>query len=242
MPYRTIGFSGEQLRAARALARLEQADLARLTRLSVETIKRLENIRGQVNANVRTLNAISEAFEALGIRFESESGAEGVWRRVADEPSARDGAAGPSPTNRQRLIYRGSVTAAGIARLMSPRPPEGLSGFALALDGQLLHVLEGPREAVQRYYGGVASLPPDGPFTVVSSEPILANLFDGWDVCLSRDDPAMAALLEDSTLGGGFQPARLTPVEALGLLVRASARRTGAPSRPGRDPHRVSSA
>jgi transcriptional regulator with XRE-family HTH domain len=62
--------TGEQIRAARALARIEQAELAKRSCLSLETIKRLERMRGPVAANSRTVNAISQTFDQLGVRFE----------------------------------------------------------------------------------------------------------------------------------------------------------------------------
>ena len=42
MPF---GLTGEQIRAARALGRIEQAELAKRSGLSLETIKRLERLR-----------------------------------------------------------------------------------------------------------------------------------------------------------------------------------------------------
>jgi transcriptional regulator with XRE-family HTH domain len=59
--------TGEQIRAGRALARLEQAELAHRSGLSLETIKRLERIRGPVGANVRTVHALQDAFSAVGV-------------------------------------------------------------------------------------------------------------------------------------------------------------------------------
>lgn len=64
--------TGEQIRAARALVRLEQAELARRTGLSLETIKRLERTRGRVEAHASTLRALRETFEGLGVRL--------IWR------------------------------------------------------------------------------------------------------------------------------------------------------------------
>ena len=71
MPDRPMLLSGEQIRAARAFGRLEQAGLARMAGVSLETIKRLERIRGPVDANSQTLIAIVEACRAIGIAFES---------------------------------------------------------------------------------------------------------------------------------------------------------------------------
>jgi DNA-binding XRE family transcriptional regulator len=66
--------TGEQIRAARALARWGQVDLARTAELSVETIKRLEKTQGVVQANLKTVTAIIRAFESVGVVFELEKG------------------------------------------------------------------------------------------------------------------------------------------------------------------------
>ena len=68
------GLTGEMLRAGRAICRLEQSELATAAGLSLETIKRLERMRGPVEANTRTVNAISMAFEQLGVVFDLRSG------------------------------------------------------------------------------------------------------------------------------------------------------------------------
>ena len=73
--------SGEQIRAARALSRIDQSDLAKRSGLSLETIKRLERIRGPVDANSRTLRALFEVFSAMGVAFDNcENGGVGVCR------------------------------------------------------------------------------------------------------------------------------------------------------------------
>jgi transcriptional regulator with XRE-family HTH domain len=61
--------TGEQFRAARAMARIEQVDLALQANVSVETIKRLERTEGPVSANVQTVDAVTRALEAAGIEF-----------------------------------------------------------------------------------------------------------------------------------------------------------------------------
>jgi DNA-binding XRE family transcriptional regulator len=61
--------TGEQLRAARAMARIEQTDLARQADVSVETIKRLEKTTGPVSANVQTVDAVVRVLEAAGVEF-----------------------------------------------------------------------------------------------------------------------------------------------------------------------------
>jgi transcriptional regulator with XRE-family HTH domain len=62
--------TGAQLRAARALLRLEQEELAREANLSVETIRRLERRNGRIDdARIGTLNVITAAFAARGVTF-----------------------------------------------------------------------------------------------------------------------------------------------------------------------------
>ena len=111
MSFRSLVLKGEQIRAARALARVEQAELAKLCALSLETIKRLERIRGPVDANIRTLNAIVTAFEEMGIRFDGcADGGTGVCRPPHQKgtswpPLARRGLAREAVEPLQRLIY-----------------------------------------------------------------------------------------------------------------------------------------
>ena len=66
--------TGEQLRGARAMARIEQGDLATRAGVSVDTIKRLERISGPVSANTLTIDAIRRALEAAGVEFIPENG------------------------------------------------------------------------------------------------------------------------------------------------------------------------
>jgi transcriptional regulator with XRE-family HTH domain len=59
-----------QLRAARGLLDWNQSDLAQNAGLSVETIKRLERIKGPLEATtVETLEAIIKAFAKAGLEF-----------------------------------------------------------------------------------------------------------------------------------------------------------------------------
>ncbi len=66
---KTIILTSEQIRAARALLRWGQTDLAEESGVSVPTIKRLEGIRGVVVANRVTVLAISRALEVAGVEF-----------------------------------------------------------------------------------------------------------------------------------------------------------------------------
>lgn len=65
-----------QLRAARALLDWSQTTLADKAGLSVETIKRLERMKGPLEATkVSTLEAIGKAFEKAGVEFTNGDGA-----------------------------------------------------------------------------------------------------------------------------------------------------------------------
>lgn len=79
---------GEQIRAARALCRWDQAQLARAAGVSVETIKRLEAFRGPVEATTRTVANLVQAFERAGVVFDLRAGT-GPGVRLA-EPRSGD--------------------------------------------------------------------------------------------------------------------------------------------------------
>jgi transcriptional regulator with XRE-family HTH domain len=66
--------TGEQLRAARAILKLEQSELAGIAGVSTETIKRLERLDGALAANARTLAKLKSALEQEGIVFLSDNG------------------------------------------------------------------------------------------------------------------------------------------------------------------------
>jgi DNA-binding XRE family transcriptional regulator len=61
--------TAEQLRAARAMLQMDQAELAKISSVSVETIKRLERQTGQLHAKIETITAIQKAFEAQHLEF-----------------------------------------------------------------------------------------------------------------------------------------------------------------------------
>ena len=61
-----------QLRAARALAGLDQRDIAELAGLSVPTIQRMEASEGVIRGNVDSLMKLIEALNAAGIELIGE--------------------------------------------------------------------------------------------------------------------------------------------------------------------------
>jgi transcriptional regulator with XRE-family HTH domain len=77
--------TGDQLRAARALLRLEQADLAQRACVSVVTIRRLESGSAKAPASEATLASVRHALEQAGAEFIEA----GVRRRPAENPSGQ---------------------------------------------------------------------------------------------------------------------------------------------------------
>jgi transcriptional regulator with XRE-family HTH domain len=79
--------TGEQLRAARAALKMDQSELAELSGVSVDTIKRLERMEGQLSANTKTIAALRYVLTSAGVVFTPENGvAAGVALRK--EPPA----------------------------------------------------------------------------------------------------------------------------------------------------------
>ena len=69
-----MSITGRQIAAARALAGVSQADLAREANLSVPTIKRMEGSSGIAPGLHNNVEAIRRALEAAGVLFIAENG------------------------------------------------------------------------------------------------------------------------------------------------------------------------
>jgi hypothetical protein len=63
------------------MARIEQSELALASKVSVDTVKRLERTIGPVSANVATVNSVVQALEAAGVEF-TNGGQPGVRMRM----------------------------------------------------------------------------------------------------------------------------------------------------------------
>lgn len=82
--------TGEQIKAGRAMARIGQGELAQSSGLSVDTIKRLEGLRGPISANTNTESALRTAFDSAGVVI-LDGGAEGgpgIRLKKHDAPDA----------------------------------------------------------------------------------------------------------------------------------------------------------
>jgi predicted transcriptional regulator len=66
--------NSELIRAARALLRWEQRDLATASSVSLPTIKRLESKPGIMAAHMSTVTALRKALETAGVDFIDENG------------------------------------------------------------------------------------------------------------------------------------------------------------------------
>ena len=74
--------TSEQVRAARALLRIEQTDLAERSGVSLATIKRLETQPGPLAAHGPTADALRRALEEAGVEF-TNGGQPGVRMKKA---------------------------------------------------------------------------------------------------------------------------------------------------------------
>lgn len=59
--------TAEQVRAARAILRMDQITLAQKAGISVETVKRLEKLDGPLEAKAETLKVIEDVFVSAGL-------------------------------------------------------------------------------------------------------------------------------------------------------------------------------
>lgn len=82
--------TSEQMRAARALLRWEQKDVAEASGVSLPSIKRLEARPGPLSAQDRTVEAIRNALAEAGIQFIPENGG-GAGVRLAKRADGTSG-------------------------------------------------------------------------------------------------------------------------------------------------------
>ena len=82
-----MSLTSEQVRAARALLRWEQRDLAEASGVSLPSVKRLETQPGALAAQERTIVELRKALERAGVEFITENGGgAGVRLRKPQRP------------------------------------------------------------------------------------------------------------------------------------------------------------
>jgi transcriptional regulator with XRE-family HTH domain len=106
-----VMITSEQLRAARALLRWKQKDLAEAARVSLPLIQELEAMPGQLEAEARAIDAIVNAVHSADVRFSTET-----IRARADPVSGSANRPGPiwiplktkrsSTGNSSRMMHR----------------------------------------------------------------------------------------------------------------------------------------
>lgn len=202
----SYAITGEQIRAARALARLGQTELAALSGLSLETIKRLERTRGAVQGNVRTLSGVHHAFSGLGVTFQNDRERSGVNVTVGARdrsPSTKLRMAIPPASDVQRLIYVSvamtrvpSQTAIDLLAItetsMKRNATLSVTGALLFVGGFYLQVLEGGAKAVHSVFSSIKRDDRHTNIRLLQDEPVRSRQFSDWSMCtgiLAQHDP-----------------------------------------------------
>jgi transcriptional regulator with XRE-family HTH domain len=243
MAFNILTLTGEQIRAARALSRIEQTELARLSGLSLETIKRLERIRGTVDANARTLRAIQDAFATIGVEFDGDgAGQIGVLQRTPDlikdrlAPRSEDSAA----KGMHRLIYHSRIARVGDESLrpmlayihqeaQTLHAGIDVTGIIFAREGRLLQALEGERDAVHQAYHAISCYPQHQELRLIEDRATTRRLFPDFSFCCGLFPSDLEHMAGEPAFEGGFNPARLAPASAAGVLGMAHDLQKSAP-------------
>ncbi len=144
---------GEQIRAARALTRMDQAVLAEAAGLSLPTVKRLEATFGPISANTSTEEALRQAFSEAGVVFidaADDDQGPGVRLRGSGHPmKIRERVNARLATFRDQgvrpvEIRLHVVEAAIFARSLGlDDPPRSYEGIPVAVDPYRTSVLRG---------------------------------------------------------------------------------------------------
>ena len=74
--------NGKQVRAARALLGLSQAELANTANIGIATLQRLENTGDEVKGSARTIWKLQTALENSGIQFIQSDSTGGIGVRL----------------------------------------------------------------------------------------------------------------------------------------------------------------
>jgi transcriptional regulator with XRE-family HTH domain len=233
MAFNILALTGEQIRAARALSRVEQTELARLSGLSLETIKRLERIRGPVDANARTLRAIQDAFATIGVQFDGdETGNVGVSQRplghAALHLTSRQVDQEPTP-RLHRLIYHSRIARRADeslrpalayihAEAQTLHAGLNITGIILAREGHLLQALEGDKDVVHQAYRAIVSYPQHQDLHLLEDRATTRRQFPEFSFCCGLFAEDLQRLAGEPAFQNGFNPAGLTPNAASGLL------------------------
>lgn len=225
--------SGEQVRAARALLRVDQKQIAIAAGVSLETIKRLEAVEGPINATSRTLTALRNAFLNLGVVFDGREDVDLAVGWMRSDFDARRNAPRPRQTKPQRhtsltrLMFwspaRPEASAAvlssgGLLRLRK-QPKSEVTGAEFQHNGYLMKVLEGPTDVVDAVYDSGLHTAGFNDTTLIQSRRVTGRLFQAWSV-LNGETPAVEDIVfNDVGMANGFHPHDMSPAAVIGLFV-----------------------
>src|SRR3954453_17521692 len=109
--------TGAQLRAGRALARLDKEALAKLSGVSSTTLRKFEAVDGTLDARTSTLRALEAVLTARGVEFKPDGSV-----RLRD-PASGPATAGAAPPAHERGAGLGPPPAAGRVGLRQPQRP-----------------------------------------------------------------------------------------------------------------------
>jgi hypothetical protein len=124
--------SSEQVRAARALIRWEQKDLAAASKISLPAIKKMETVPGRLAAQARTVEAIRSAFEAAGVEF-TNGGQPGVRLTRVDAKCAKCGYTGTVEHHRTSVSGVPTQCPTGASPIACPEFRKAVSAARTAL-------------------------------------------------------------------------------------------------------------
>ncbi|MGZ6015918.1 MAG: BLUF domain-containing protein [Phenylobacterium sp.] len=231
----TYLLTGEQIRAGRALGRIDQRELAQRCGLSLETIRRLERVRGPVDAHVRTLSDIIAAFHELGIEFDvSADGAIGMRMcRSAGEALRGEQFGRPDPASPaqvvHRLVYCSTAVAAGddelrilvadlAARGSARNAAYGVTAALVACEGRFLQAIEGDKVAVLELYGLISTDRRHRDLRIIESSDLHLRQFLGQPLCWTHLSAAKVRRLRPIDSSVPFLAENLSPQAATSLL------------------------
>lgn len=226
--------SGEQVRAARALLRIDQKQIALAAGVSLETIKRLEAVEGPINVTSRTLSALRNAFLKFGVVFDGREDADLAVGWVRRDMGAMLRPAIPRPRRTRsdppltRLLVWSKLPddtgigagpgkgpgQGGAPRGSKPQLKADVTGAELEHAGYRMQALEGPTDVVLAMFEAVRDQA-----TLIQSRAVTGRLFDSWSVL--GDDPNLVEdiLFRDVGITDRFDPRELSPAAVLGLFI-----------------------
>jgi len=188
-------YTGEMIRAGRALLRMSRKELAKLAGVALDTVKRLEETHGEVKATGETLTRLARAFASKGVSLRHDrDSSELIYNHPVFELEASPQSTGQDcGPDLYRITYI-SKAAPGIegdlaaleeicesARRRNLRL--GVTGALWLQDGHFLQSIEGPKSSLQALAGMLALDQRHQKPMVLEQAQISERLFPAWMIC-----------------------------------------------------------